>query len=61
MIGAVDAKGESSLSELFDPWRTVFGMKLEEWKDEDFMSDVYFKKQYRLQPRLVKIKTTKQK
>jgi hypothetical protein len=61
MIVAVDAKSETSPSVLLDKWRTTFGMTIEEWKDELFMPDIYFKKAYHLQPRLVKIKKNKHK
>ena len=60
LVVAVDAKSETSPTSLLDKWRK-FGMTIEEWKDEMFMPDIYFKKAYHLQPRLVKIKKNKNK
>ena len=60
VIAALDSTSKTSPNEIFDKWRKI-GMEIEVWKDEMFMPDMFFKKQYHLMPRLVKIKRNKHK
>ena len=60
VIVALDSTSKTSPMEILDKWRE-FGMEIEVWKDEMFMPEMFFKKQYHLMPRLVKIKRNKHK
>jgi hypothetical protein len=46
MIVATDPASQTSPSELFQTWRDVFGMVIDEWQDADYMPDYFLQGHY---------------
>jgi len=53
ILVAVDPSSETSPHEIFEKWRKLTDLQIEEWTDLDYMPDIFLRKGYHIPPRYI--------